>query len=448
MQREFAVQLIYYAHSYRQSEAEVNEFFQELMVDEEMTPSLDPPSDRLNSAKPERHLRSTDGMVIVLPQRDPGPSEYIRWEIGLGMRARRPLLVFIEDLLPDNLVPAGLLQRRFSRRRLLREARDHRHAIRTFKTYVGNDPPPSYQPVTAQRRCAVIGAAQIGQAPLLALTDFLAKRHYKAVVIAGRAQVPNEIAAEEFVQSAALCIAVVEDLTPAEYYLLGAARAALTPTIAITLDEQFPFDPVIPREYQPRYIRRNDIVMLLSTIDTEIATFEEDYLDLKEEQQVHRYAAYRERVLRTQRNEGEYSRREREQVVNYIENAEIDMSRDKVVVSNVVGPVNIKARLDHVTQTVQQANGWSDERRDDLNKLLAELQTVLKGVAEKRPADAERVVKSAELVVDEATKEKPDQSFLAITAEGLKQAAKAVADIAPTALEVAGKIAAFVVALG
>ena len=138
--------------------------------------------------------------------------------------------MFIEDLLPDNLVPAGLLQRRFSRRRLLREARDHRHAIRTLKTYIGNDPPPSYQPVTAQRRCAVIGAAQMGQARLLALTDFLAKRHYRPIVIAGRAQVPNEIAAEEFVQSAALCIAVVERLTPAEYYLLGVARAALTPS--------------------------------------------------------------------------------------------------------------------------------------------------------------------------------------------------------------------------
>jgi hypothetical protein len=90
------VQLIYYAHSYRPIDNPINEFFQELMVDEALTPSLDPQSDRLNTAKPERHLRSTDAMVVVLPQRDPAPSEYIRWEIGLALRARRPQLVFVE----------------------------------------------------------------------------------------------------------------------------------------------------------------------------------------------------------------------------------------------------------------------------------------------------------------------------------------------------------------
>lgn len=132
------------------------------MVDETLTPSLDPPSDRLNAAKPERHLRSTDAMVVVLPQHVPGPSEYIRWEVGLGRRAGRPQLVFVEDVLPDDLVPSGILQRRFSRRRLLREARDHRHAIRILKSYIGEDPPPAYQPVSEQRRCALIGGAQLG----------------------------------------------------------------------------------------------------------------------------------------------------------------------------------------------------------------------------------------------------------------------------------------------
>jgi hypothetical protein len=55
--------LIYYSHSYRQPDAEINEFIQELMLSEGMTPSLDPFSNRLNAAKPERHLRSTDGMI-------------------------------------------------------------------------------------------------------------------------------------------------------------------------------------------------------------------------------------------------------------------------------------------------------------------------------------------------------------------------------------------------
>jgi hypothetical protein len=57
------MQLIYYAHSYRPDDHAINEFFQELMLDEAFVPSLDPQSDHLNAAKPERHLRSTDAII-------------------------------------------------------------------------------------------------------------------------------------------------------------------------------------------------------------------------------------------------------------------------------------------------------------------------------------------------------------------------------------------------
>lgn len=425
-----ALQLIYYAHSYRTIDDDVNEFFQELMVDEALTPSIDPPSNQLNAAKPERHLRSTDAMVVVLPQREPGPSEYIRWEIGLGLRARRPQLVFVEDVLPDDLVPAGLLQRRFSRRRLLREARDHRHAVRTLKSYIGTDPPPTYQPMNAQRRCAVIGGARLGREPLSALLLCLEKLRYKPVVVAGGRRLPDEMAAEEAVQRAALCIAVVEGLTPAEYYLLGAARTALTPTVALTLDPGYAFNPVTPREYQPRLVAAHDADALVRTIETEVSVFEQDYLELTEEKQVRRYKDFRERILRAQREEGKYTRGEREQIINYVQKQEIDMSKDKIQVSGVVGPVNIKSRLEHVTQSVMQATGLADAQRRELTQLITELQSALAMVAEKRPDDAERVTKTAELVVAEAVKPKPDKSFLSITAEGLKHAAQAVAALA------------------
>jgi hypothetical protein len=440
------VQLIYYAHSYRPVDDGVNEFFQELMIDEALVPSLDPPSDRLNAAKPERHLRSTDAMVVVLTQRDPGPSEYIRWEIGLGRRACKPQLVFVEDVLPDNLVPPGLLQRRFSRRRLLREARDHRHALCTLKDYIGSDPPPAYQPTSAQRSCAVIGSARLHGEQLQALMDCLERRHYKPVIVTTHEPIPDEVLTEKMAHSAALCIAVMDGLTPTEYYLLGAAHAALTPTIALTLDPVYSFDPITPREYQPRPVTANDAAELLKTIEAEIATFEEDYLDLKEEAQVRRYKKYSEIILRSQRMEGVYSQSEREQAITYIQKAEIDMS--KIEVSHVVGPVTVQKDFHHVTQRIQQAAGWPDDRRSEFTNLLAELQKALESVAAVRPDDAERVTKTAELVVAEATKPTPDKSFLSITTEGLKQAAQAVADIAPIVLTVAGKVATFVAGLG
>lgn len=442
------MQLIYYAHSYRPVDNPINEFFQELMVDEALTPSLDPQSDRLNAAKPERHLRSTDAMVVVLPQRDPGPSEYIRWEIGLGLRARRPQLVFIEDTLPDDLVPAGILQRRFSRRRLLREVRDHRNAVRILKSYIGTDPPPTYQPMSLRRRCAVIGASCFGRAPLAGLLECLERRGYGTTVVARGKRLPDETAAEESVQRAAMCVTTVEGLTPAEIYLLGAARASLTPTIAVTLDADYAHHPVTPREYQPRSVRAGDAADLSRVVEQEIDIFEEDYLELQEESQVHRYRQYRDAVLRTQRGEGQYSREERRQAFIFMGNAEIDMSKNKVEVANVVGPVNIQSRLDKVTQTVQQVQGWPDARKAELSALLDELNASLQAAAEKRPDDAERVAKTAELVVAEATKSKPDRGFLTITADGLKKAAEAVADIAPAAIAVAAKVAAFVATLG
>jgi hypothetical protein len=439
-----SVRLIYYAHSYRTEDNPINEFFQELMVDEALTPSLDPQSDRLNAAKPERHLRSTDAMVVVLPQRDPAPSEYIRWEIGLGLRAKRPQLVFLEDTLPDDFVPQGILQRRFSRRRLLREARDHRSAVRILKSYVGADPPPTYNPTSMRRRCAVIGVAQLGSESGEALLNYLEKCNYSTVIVEDGTRLPDQMAAEDTVRRAAFCIALVEGLTPAEIYLLGAARASLIPTVAITLDSAYPYSTVTPREYQPRFVKRGDTADLIRTVEREIAIFEEDYLELKEEWQVHRYRSYRDAVMRTRRSDGDYSHEERHRAFIVVENAEIDMSTNKTQVSNVVGPVNIQSRLDHVTQTVQQLQGWPDARKEELAGLLAELTQTLKDVADKRPDDAERVAKTAELVVAEATKAKPDKGFLSITSEGLKKAAEAVADIAPTVLGVAGRLAAFV----
>src|SRR5258708_32752791 len=111
--------IVYYAHSYRGPDASVVEFFSELMRSEGLVASLDPPSDRLNSAKPERHLRSTDGMVAVLTAREDGVSRYILDEMSLCLRATKPLLVFTEDILPAGFFRSRVLQRRFSRKLLL-----------------------------------------------------------------------------------------------------------------------------------------------------------------------------------------------------------------------------------------------------------------------------------------------------------------------------------------
>jgi hypothetical protein len=378
--------------------------------------------------------------------RDPAPSEYIRWEVRLGLRARKPQLVFVEDTLPDDLVPAGLLQRRFSRRRLLREARDHRYALRLLKGYVGTDPPPTYQPGSARRCCAILGVSDGAAAIRSAVETSVESAGYTPLFAAAGSHLSQEVGFEDGIQRAGLCVALLEGLTAAEYYMLGVARSALTPTILLTHDARYPFHPVIPREYQPRYVEAVDVSALSRTIAEEIDIFEEDYLELVEDKQIKRYKAFQEQLLRSGRNA--YSQKARQQVVNFMGNAEVDMSKDKIQVSNVVGPVNIKSRLEHVVQQVQGAGGLAQEKRQELAALIEELKTSLAAVNEQRPDDAERVTRTAELLVSEATKPKPNAGFLSFSAEGLKQAAQAVADIAPTVLAVAGKVAAFVAGLG
>ena len=120
------------------------------------------------------------------------------------------------------------------------------------------------------------------------------------------------------------------------------------------------------------------------------------------------------------------------------------VSQENINIHDVIGPVNVKSRLDHVTQTVNNAQSLPGDARAQLTTLLKELQTALEPVEKAQPQDAERVVKTAEMVADEVTKEKPSKSFLGITLAGLSEAAKAVQSIAPAVVDVAGRIASFV----
>ncbi len=123
---------------------------------------------------------------------------------------------------------------------------------------------------------------------------------------------------------------------------------------------------------------------------------------------------------------------------------EVTMSQDNISIQNVIGPVNVKAQLEHVTQIVRNASAVQAEKKDQLSELLEQLKHALEGAVERQPEDSQRVIQAAEMVASEVSKEKPNKSFLGLSAEGLKEAAKAVSGIAPTVLSVAAQIAEFV----
>jgi hypothetical protein len=127
--------------------------------------------------------------------------------------------------------------------------------------------------------------------------------------------------------------------------------------------------------------------------------------------------------------------------VHVHEGGEIVMG-DKIHVSHTTGAVNIKSKLEDVNQSVSVTT-LDGGGREEITRLLAELRQSL-DAARSRPDDAERVAKAATTVEDEVKKEKPNKSFLDISAKGLLEAARAVADIAPVLLPTAQKIAEFV----
>lgn len=438
--------LIYYSHSYRKADNAINEFIQDLMLGEELTPSLDPPSDRLNSAKPERHLRSTDGVIAVLPARDPAPSSYILYEISLAARVRKPALVFVEDVLPDSLIPQWLLQRRYSRTRLLREFRTHKHALATLKAYMGSEPPPTYQPSITQRSCLLLGLDALPLATQSALTHYVeSKRYHPLIPQAPPKHMFQTSPVEALATDATLSVVIIDRLSSFESYLLGTVRGALIPSILLTLNPEYSFELNVPKEYQPRVLPSVDANSVCECVAEQIDIYEEDYLDVVDQTAVHRY---KEALLTQVSKPGTYASAARDLIVNYVAgNLEVDMSKDKIQVQNVVGPVNIKSRLDDVTQVVNTAGSLRDVDREAFKKLVAEMTEALSSVADKRPDDTARVASTIETVGAELAKPKPNRGFLNITAEGLKEAAKALADIAPQVISVAGRIAAFITGL-
>ena len=267
------------------------EFFSELMRSEGLIASLDPPSDHLNSAKPERHLRSTDGMVAVLTRREGGVSHYILYEISLCLRAKKPLLCFIEDILPAGLVPSRVLQRRFSRKGVLRQVRDHRHAIKMLRAYIGEEPPPNYQPGIGPRKCLLTGVADLPNGIAEGVEGQLGALGYSAQRLRGdMVSCLYEDTLQEELTGAELAISFIDSRQDRAEFFLGALHACMTPNILLTGAAKFEFHERTPREYQARVVDYSDPDGLKRVIDKEIGIFEEEYVDLENQDKVARYA--------------------------------------------------------------------------------------------------------------------------------------------------------------
>jgi cysteinyl-tRNA synthetase len=102
--------------------------------------------------------------------------------------------------------------------------------------------------------------------------------------------------------------------------------------------------------------------------------------------------------------------------------------------------VNIKSQLHNVQQTVGQIKTDDLDTKKELQSLIQQLSDELAKTPPEKKEAAEAVSETAKALVEQAKAEKPNQTMLQITGEGLKQAAKNLVDVAPAVINIATQI--------
>lgn len=115
-----------------------------------------------------------------------------------------------------------------------------------------------------------------------------------------------------------------------------------------------------------------------------------------------------------------------------------------ITIKDVVGPVNVLSSLDKVIQKVQNAPSLASDKKEIISSLIEELKLALASAPASEAEAASLVTEQAQSIADELSKDSPRPAALKIKASGLIEAAKALSIVVPKAIEVAGKIAAFV----
>ena len=116
-----------------------------------------------------------------------------------------------------------------------------------------------------------------------------------------------------------------------------------------------------------------------------------------------------------------------------------------ITIKDVVGPVNVLSSLDGVVQTVKNSPSLSSDSKEKLASLLEELKASLADAPATHAEDAAVVSEQAQAIADELSRSSPRAPALKVKASGLVEAAKAMATVVPTAIDIARKIATFVV---
>lgn len=295
---------IFFSHSYREPDREINEHYLKLLQLRGFVSSIDVPSPRLNSAKLERQLGFTKGLFCVLPWRADGPtpdapySPHIMYEIMTGVRSGRPVLVFAEDRLPNGLFPRQVVEERFSRTSFWRDTPEHLQAIDHFQYYVGKTPLPRVRITNRKRYVMLVGFS--GQPKWLrsGVQSAIARADYHLVEME---KLPfNDLGEHEhysLIRGASLLITLLDNLNVQSSYFVGFARAALIPTIALHRNEiEIPV-PSFPFEYGPRKLPLEaSSKKVADVVKAEMDIFQDEAIAIDRKEEINKYTTFIDRV--------------------------------------------------------------------------------------------------------------------------------------------------------
>ena len=102
--------------------------------------------------------------------------------------------------------------------------------------------------------------------------------------------------------------------------------------------------------------------------------------------------------------------------------------------------VNIKSTLTNVQQSIGDIQTDDLDTRKELEKLIEQLHEALEKTPAEKQEEAQAVAETAKALIDVAKSEKPNQTMLQITGDGLKKAAQNLAESMPLVLTLAGQI--------
>jgi hypothetical protein len=108
------------------------------------------------------------------------------------------------------------------------------------------------------------------------------------------------------------------------------------------------------------------------------------------------------------------------------------------------GILNIESTLTNVSQNVGNIPGFDPAEKDELKRLIEQLNVSLQKVPQEKVEDAEAMADTTRELVENISKDKPNKAKLQITLSGLKQAAENIAKVLPDVLPIAMQITAFI----